>query len=257
MNVIEEVYDFYEKFQGKKGIIGYTQKGKPIVFLFVGSVEKHAIISSYCIHAREFITSYLALEQISFMQKQNFNGGVYFLPLINVDGVEICLNGNPNYKANARMVDLNTNFDADFGKGYFNRDTPNFENYVGKFPFSEKETQAMRDFTLKIKPIATLSYHSKGEEIYFDFKQPLKDYLKDKQLAQIIQRETGYKIVENLSSCGGFKDWCIQKLKIPAFTIEVGSDSFCHPILKEQLKEIKEKNLNTILKLLNELNGRK
>ena len=44
------------------------------------------------------------------------------------------------------------------------------------------------------------------------------------------------------TSSGGFKDFCVQSLKIPSITIEVGSDNLSHPIGEEFLGEIYEKN---------------
>ena len=60
----------------------------------------------------------------------------------------------------------------------------------------------------------------------------------DKRGAEIIASATGYKPVIIYGSAGGYKDWCIQKLKIPAYTIECGSDSLEHPI--KNIKELKE-----------------
>ena len=64
-----------------------------------------------------------------------------------------------------------------------------------------------------------------------------------KAVAEKFAEITGYKIknVEK-SSSGGYKDWCVEKLKIPALTIEVGSDELSHPISVENLEEIYEKN---------------
>ena len=49
------------------------------------------------------------------------------------------------------------------------------------------------------------------------------------------------KNVEKVSS-GGLKDWCIDKLEIPAITIEVGNDNLKHPIERKYLNEIFQKN---------------
>jgi len=67
--------------------------------------------------------------------------------------------------------------------------------------------------------------------------------VRDEVIAKKFADSTGYKIknVESVSS-GGYKDWCVEKLKIPAITIEVGSDDLSHPISKENLSEIFEKN---------------
>ena len=67
---------------------------------------------------------------------------------------------------------------------------------------------------------------------------------------------TGYAIKSTPDSAGGYKDWCIQKLKIPALTIEVGDDSLSHPIKLENLDRIYQENkgvINASVEYLTEL----
>ena len=109
------------------------------------------------------------VKQIKEFEKHGKKGCVYFIPLVNPDGVEIVEKGKPLYKANAREVDLNVNFDADWGKGKYNQKFKGDANFIGEKPFSEPETIALKEFTLKVKPDMTFSYHSKGEEIYYSF----------------------------------------------------------------------------------------
>ena len=91
----------------------------------------------------------------------------------------------------------------------------------------------------------TISYHSKGEEIYFNFFQESWRLVRDETIAKQFEKSTGYKIknVEKTSS-GGLKDYCVQKLKIPSITIEVGSDDLSHPINEEFLDLIYTKHKN-------------
>ena len=158
----------------------------------------------------------------------------------------MALKESPLYKANGRTVDLNVNFDAHWGTGKSNTISPSSENYIGKSPFSENESRALRDFTLKIKPDFTISYHSKGEEIYYEFFQEKERLKNDFCLAKKIAKTTGYKIVSTPFSAGGYKDWCIEKLKIPSITIEVGGDNLTHPIKKKNLRSIYIKNKNVV-----------
>ncbi|MBE5756590.1 MAG: hypothetical protein E7342_02205 [Clostridiales bacterium] len=252
MDVIKELKIFYKRFKGEKGIIGYSTKKRPLYYFSIGGGEKK-IIATYSIHAREYITTYLAMETIKYLSDKKLDGKIYFIPCVNPDGVKICIKGKPLYKANYRKVDLNVNFDADFGKGKSNLFYENDENYVGKHPFSEKETKALRDFTKLIRPNLTLSYHSKGEEIYYSFKQKGERLKKDFALAKEIALLTGYEIKETPFSSGGYKDWCIDKLSIPAFTIEVGNDNLTHPIKKESLPDIFNKNKEVLTRLLEKL----
>ncbi|MDE5729506.1 MAG: hypothetical protein K2I20_04975, partial [Clostridia bacterium] len=107
------------------------------------------------------------------------------------------------------------------------------ENCIGDFPFSEPETIALRDFTLRVKPYVTLSFHTKGEEIYWEYGGR-----GDKTGAQILHEASGYEAKRIFGSAGGYKDWCIQTLNIPAYTVECGSDLLTHPI--EKLHKLKK-----------------
>lgn len=238
MDVLEEVYSFYDFFDGEKGIIGYSLEGRPIHYFCLTKQDYPVMVATYSIHAREYITTYLALESIKKFRSGGKIGKVYFIPTVNPDGVYIATHGKPLYKANARGVDLNTNFDAHWGKGDKNVFFPNDENYVGKYPFSEPETIALKNFTLKVKPNVTLSFHSKGEEIYWEFFQNGKDKERDYFIAKAAEKSTGYALKSVKGSVGGYKDWCIEKLKIPSLTIEVGSDRLKHPIKERSIKKI-------------------
>ncbi len=246
MGVLSDLDNFYKDFNGEKFVIGKSIFNKPIYCFKIAATVRPVIIFQYAIHAREYITTYLALEHIKAHVLTKKTGTVYFIPAVNPDGIAICNSVNPLYKANGRGVDLNVNFDAMWGTGKSNTTQSGSENYIGKFPFSEPETTALKDFTLKVKPDVTVSYHSKGEEIYWQFFQKGKRAIRDLGLAQAVAKETGYKIKKTPFSAGGYKDWCIEKLKIPALTIEVGSDLLSHPIQKEELGRIYEKNRNVV-----------
>ena len=161
------------------------------------------------------------------------------------------------WKANICGVDLNVNFNAKWGKGKQNVFNPAPQNYVGPHPFSEPETKALASFLISLKPHMTISYHSKGEVIYYDFYQKGKQKKRDKLIAQEISKITGYKIRKTKKSSGGLKDFCIKKLKIPSLTIEVGKENLPHPISKKHLLKIYSQNKKVIQKslaLLNEIN---
>lgn len=246
MDVLSELYDFYGNYDGIKGYIGSTAKGKLIPYFAVEKTAFPVVIAQYAIHAREYITTYLAMKQIEDFKTSGKVGTVYFIPAVNLDGIEIALKEKPLYKANACGVDLNVNFDARWGTGKNNLFSPSEENFVGTAPFSESETRALRDFTLFVRADVTLSYHCKGEEIYWYFHQKGKSLKRDYALAKKLAAVTGYKIKKTKGSVGGYKDWCIEKIGIPAFTIEVGGDYLTHPVGIENLEDIFERNKNVI-----------
>lgn len=220
--IYDEVKDFYGSYLGKKCVIGYSFQGKEIYAFHVGDGFGRQFIAVYAVHAREWITARLALKHIKKGVKR---GGGWIIPLLNPDGARISQTSLPLWKANARGVDLNCNFDADWGSGRLNTRERGSENCIGDKPFSESETAALRDFTYKVRPFVTLSFHTKGEEIYWEFLGK-----GDIRGAEILHEITGYRAVRIYGSAGGYKDWCIQKLKIPAYTVECGSDGLKHPI---------------------------
>lgn len=248
MNVLGELYKRFYLSKLEKGIIGCSEEGRRIPYFKVKKTEYPIVICQYAIHAREYITTYLALKSVDYFKKHGKFGTVYFLPCVNPDGVNICIKGNPLYKANANMVDLNVNFDACWGKGEKNLKVPNFENYIGKFPFSEKESRALARFTRRVKPDATLSFHSKGQVIYYGFLDSQTN-LRDYKIAKELSKINGYQVEIAKNSVGGYKDWCIQEFKIPSFTVEVGADYLSHPIGINELDEIYWENKDLLLRL--------
>ena len=246
MDILSKVNTFYKNFEGNKGVIGFSVQGRPIYYFEIKNSVRPTLIVQCAIHAREHITTRLCLKLINDFNKYGKRGTVYFIPLTNPDGVNIATNFNPLYKANARGVDLNVNFDARWGTGKSNVRVFGAENCIGEYPFSEPESMAIRDFTLDILPDATISYHSKGEEIYYEFFQDKNRLSRDLEFAKTISRCCGYKIKSTPNSCGGYKDWCVQKLKIPALTIEVGSDKLKHPISHWHLRKINKKTKNVL-----------
>lgn len=267
---MDNIYRLFKAYKGKKGYIGKTESGREIPYFFLGGVDaekdknKPKVIIQCAVHAREHITAELAEYFIKKYGGKKLNVGIYIIPAVNIDGILLCkrglcsvknqskrefllkINGGSEdfslFKANINGVDLNTNFSSGFGTGEKNIHYASSENFIGKYPFSESETRALRDFTLKVKPALTISYHCKGEEIYFDFNQSKENYLRDKKIAERISCITGYKIVENLKSGGGYKDWCADVLKIPSLTIEVGDDNLPHPLLSPVLPDIIRRN---------------
>ncbi|MBE7083952.1 MAG: hypothetical protein E7373_05075 [Clostridiales bacterium] len=253
MSIFDEIKCFYDSYKGQKRVIGQSVKGKPIYAFAVKKTKRPTVLVQCAIHAREFVTAKLCLLLAKDFYSRGKKGTVWFLPMLNPDGVEMVINGDQLYKANANGVDLNVNFPAKWGKGKSNVFIKGAENFVGESPLSEPETRSLCDFTLEILPDMSISYHSKGEEIYWEFFQNDKTLNRDKRLAEVASKLTGYPLVSVKGSCGGYKDWCIEHLKIPALTIEVGSDSLSHPINTSFAEEIFIKNRDLLIGLIEEL----
>ncbi|MBQ8685087.1 MAG: hypothetical protein IJ514_02825 [Clostridia bacterium] len=260
MDIYKLIGKFYEQADCEKTVIGKSLLGRKLYAVKIGDGSPVGLVH-YAIHGREYITAKLA---VTHFQTGLYKGSCWLIPLMNPDGALLSevglssikrerlqklllqLNGGDRdfslWKANARGVDLNVNFDAHWGTGVKNAFEAGSENYIGKKPFSEPETLALKRFTEKIKPDYTVSYHTKGEEIYWYFYQSMRTCLRDKKLATALSKSTGYPLAYAKGSVGGYKDWCIKALQIPSFTVEAGSDEFVHPLGKTGLKNIVKHN---------------
>ena len=262
-----QVQDFAELY-----VLGYSLLSQPIYAAHVGSYEGRQVIVQCAIHAREYITSLLGVELTKYAASHDFGGGAYFVYNTDPDGIRLVLegaryiecekqrrylidvNGGEDfslYKANANAVDLNTNFDADWGSGVQNRRCPSPESFIGYYPMSEREVNLLASFTEKVLPFATISYHTKGEVIYYGFPGQKENSLaRDEAIAYRLSAVTGYSPILTSGSGGGYKDWCIRKYDVPSFTIEVAPKDASHPVGEDYLPKIFEQNKNVLSALL-------
>lgn len=267
MEQIEEL-----KKNTKYFIYGKSELGEDLVAFELGEGDKTILVQG-SIHAREYINSFLLISIIKYLKNFTLNGRVIIIPLSNPDGVRICLEGagfiknkekrelvenilsnssQKLYKANANGVDLNVNFDAKWGEGASNtKDSPGSENYIGPYPNSESEVKALIDLTIKESPFLTLSYHSKGNVVYYGFEgQKENTLLYQKKYLDVIVSTTNYTPIYTRNSTGGYKDYCLYVLGILSFTIETGKDYLSHPIGLENLDTIFNENKDLIINLL-------
>lgn len=213
---------------------GKSVQNRDLFVLKVGNGNKKIFINASH-HPREYMGTVLTLNQIQYLLEAYVSNGTidgvsikalldndisfYFMPLVNPDGVQICVNGSPSYYFNANKVDLNHNYDADWSK--------NITKYysTGSKAFSEPETQAVKLLCETVEFDLTIAYHAAGDIIYWYYGQQGADKTRDLAYANLLKGITGYSLVSSKnykSSTSGFKDWCIQKLKIPSFTLEIG-----------------------------------
>lgn len=241
--------------------IGYTLLGRPIPCIFKGSKTGGQTLLHASIHAREWVTTPLVIEMM-----KNYDGpyGVWCVPMVNIDGVLLVqqgvgsvpdkylqdflldVNGGSSdfslWKANARAVDLNVNFNARWGEGAQNVFSPAPANYVGTKPFSEDENNALRSLTERVKPSVTLSYHAKGEVIYKGFGCVDPNI----PCAQRISDATGYPLYDSYGSAGGYKDWYVATFQKLGLTIEVGDDGVPYDKLIDYLPQIYQQNKDVL-----------
>lgn len=161
--------------------------------------------------------------------------------IASLDGTSPTASYWRQWKANANGVDLNRNFDALWSQ-YEGTGHPSSGRYKGTAPGSEVEAAALIDLTREEGFDCTVSYHSHGEVIYWNFAQQGLLYDRTLSLAQAVQAVTGYALDENYQNLdpAGYKDWAISKMGIPSLTIEVGTGD--SPVPLDQLQGILRRN---------------
>ena len=124
-------------------------------------------------------------------------------------------------------VDLNLQFPAEWEEAKrikyaqgFNKPAP--RDYVGEGPLTEPEALALYNFTLAHNPKLTISYHTQGEVIFWQYL----DYKPTNalEIATKFSELSGYNIEEVPlnSAFAGYKDWFIAQYNKPGYTIEAG-----------------------------------
>lgn len=259
-------------------VYGRSKAGRPIFLLSIGT-GKENIFYSAGFHGCEWITILTAIrffEDIAVSQKEGklLNGydfnkilkakRLVFMPCVNPDGTEISINGfhsareyyqivksvgkndHIHWNANAAGIDINHNFDAGWEKlkqmelvqGI---KTPAPTRFGGLAPESEPETRAVTTLCRQIDFSRAMSLHSQGEEIFWEYGENTP--AESRSIALKLAEKSGYTLVENsgLASHGGFKDWFIDELKKPAFTVELGKGE--NPIPLRFFEGIYEKAL--------------
>lgn len=271
----------YDLFEIKS--IGKSTLGEKIYYIKLGKGNKKLFINASH-HANEWITSLLIMmfvEKYLFLHKnkKNYKGriienlwnktSIYIVPMVNPDGVNLCLrdtkilnnstykniwinyfNNLEDWKSNIRGVDLNLNYPAGWEQAVNNKlkkgiNKPGLKDYPGPNAESEIETKNMINFTKLFNFDMTISLHSQGQEIYWNYlnKKNNKAYLIGKKMESV----SGYKLTQPsfYSSFAGYKDWFINEFNKPGFTIEVGKG--------EDGKSLKLEDVNKIYDEIEEI----
>ena len=150
------------------------------------------------------------------------------------------------WKANARCVDINRNFDCGW-ETTVGTTQPSCSRYKGESAASEAETKALVALKDAINCVGQIAYHSEGEIVYWDYGSVGDLHVIDEQLADLVSGLTGYTKESTISSdqeTAGCSDYFILECGIPAITIETGVGE-C-PIYVDQWETIWSQNAQVV-----------
>jgi hypothetical protein len=257
-----QMVDEIEKLQKqypflKTEIIGQSHEGRNIYKITLGNGQRSVQLNGSH-HGREWITTPLLMQMLEKYSYGYQNDSLYsgyhvkdlldkvsitFIPMVNPDGVQIAQYGpttsQRNYfyllwnndmpwdrwKANAIGVDPNSNYNAEWASKV-SVSKPYYFLFKGTKPEEAKEVQAMVKDTKASNYVMTFAYHSSGEIIYWYHNQSGSNLTRDRNLVNAISSITSYEPMPARKEAGGYTDWVVKDLKIPAFTMEVAKRAY-------------------------------
>lgn len=252
--------------------VGKSFEGRDIKTIAITNGDgrrKNSVFIDAGIHAREWIAPATALYLIKELTEGDARDileeiDVVILPLVNVDGYEYTHSRERLWRktrskttSNCYGVDGNRNFDFHWGEVGASPSSCS-ETYRGKDPFSELETQALRDAVEAIKDTCKfyLTLHSFGNYLLYpwgwtsDLPETWRDMDEISQIgAEAIRNATGTRYTIGSSTnvlyaaAGGSDDYMFGVFDIPiSITMELpggGSSGFDLPA-KSIDKTVKE-----------------
>ena len=129
---------------------------------------------------------------------------------------------------------------------------PGPRDYPGPNPISEIETKSMVNFTKLFNFDMTISLHSQGQEIYWNYLNYKVDNAYE--IGKKLEKVSGYLLTkpDYYSSFAGYKDWFIENFKKPGYTIEIGKGEEGRPLPLEDADKIYEEVEEILLKAIEE-----
>lgn len=198
------------------------------------------------------------------------NAEIWIVPLVNPDGHQYSVDSDRLWRKNRRNngdgtfgVDLNRNYGHEWG-GPGSSGSTFSETYRGTGPFSEPETQAVRDFLQQHPPKALISYHNYSQLVLYPWGHtnapaPDEALLNNLSVAMAdkIRAVHGVRYTPEQSSdlylaSGDTTDWLYALLSAPAITIELRPSSSIpgFELPESQIQPTFEENLPAALFLI-------
>jgi hypothetical protein len=219
-------------------IIGKSFDGRPIESYTFGNGENKLLFIGGIHGGYEWNSVILAYQFIDYFKENLWlvpkNTTISIIPSLNPDGVYKYIGKEGRFfltdlppeknttgigRFNARSVDLNRNFDCNWSKDASWRGK---KVSGGTSPFSEPESQAIRDFVLSQKINAVISWHSQANTVYAG--ECGTGILPETTIMMnLYAKASGYLTAETFNDyvvTGDLEGW-LSTINIPAITVEL------------------------------------
>ncbi len=247
-SVLDSFLLAYPDFVSRQ-VIGSSFRGRDIhsYVVRVGPSKPHKLLLTSVFHANEPVTLWVSLHAIgSLLESLEVSSDIDFLfssrelhviPFVNPDGyADASPGGGFPFRKNRRStcekdsnlggVDLNRNFDI----SWKHVGDPCSTEYAGTAPFSEPETQALRDYAISQKFTSVMNLHAFGSMLTFPFNSgsnelPLNHFSFYEQLQDVFQFEKFGPAPKtlNYTTFGESDDWFYSKAGALSMSPELGS----------------------------------
>ncbi|KAF5296420.1 hypothetical protein FQR65_LT01407 [Abscondita terminalis] len=238
---IDSYLDYLSATYGKicsLHVIGHSVENRPLRVLKISNGRRgnKALWIDGGIHAREWISPATVTYIINHILKNWSKRGIlqnvdwYFLPVLNPDGYEYSHTHDRLWRKNRRFygscygTDLNRNFGYAWGQSG-SSSCPCHDDYSGPRPFSEPESEAVRNFIESTRHYweGFLTFHSFGQIIFYqgyDLKKLANSLAKKMEHVNGVMYAT--VPLTNEPTSGGSNEWAKMIMKIKyAFSIEL------------------------------------
>jgi carboxypeptidase T len=226
--------------------------------LFMAGLEANSLIS---VEIAMFLVEYLTFNYgVNSRVTDLVNTReIWIIPMANPDGHEFIgdetLNWEKNRKENGDGtfgVNLNRNFEFQWGEDEHSSNNSDSPNYIGPTPFSEPETQAIRSLVRSQDFVFSLSFSSSGEVITFPWgytNDTISGFKLLSEIANDMAMYNNYNVKQasqHQANRGNIDDWLYGEGILP-FTILVGSEDLP---LESEIEVIAQENLEACFYLL-------
>lgn len=265
-------------------VIGQSADKRNIYEVVIGNpnAKKHLLVIGN-LHAREHMTTQLCMKQIEYYlsnYNKKINGtkvsstldkvAIHYVPSSNPDGTAISQKGfgairnrrlrkalrkmkgsSSKWKANARGVDLNRNWNIAFRRA----GKRGASGYHGPKAASEPEVQVLVKWVNRIQKqgriTGMVSYHSTGSILFGRCNSHATKKVRNitTKMYKIAKRLTGYRLmpVESLSYAAGCsREYFLYGREIPSITIEIGTGTA--PLSRSEFSSLWKKNKNVVIR---------